>query len=348
MENQVTKSWFCVFNNPSKHGYDGTPEEIVERIIKKWIENEPQRSCAVAYCVSQEGLHHLHAVFEDIKAMRFSTIKKVYPSMHIEPTKGNKQQAEDYINKKGKYAEVGEKIIYSQRHGEIKGAQGQRRDLSVLEELIEKGITPNEIMDMSLSYRRYDKLLKDAYYRKRWKETPVKREIKVYWHIGKTGTGKSYEMVLLSEEHGENEIYIVTDYSNGFDKYNGEKILFMDEFRGQMQYNQLLTILDGYRTQIKCRYTNAYALWTEVHITSPLPPEKLYEKMVTENRSIDNVDQLLRRISYIVHHKIEDGEHKKEYIEAEMYKEHNEIITKYLDAPEWVKQAEIQMKIEEK
>jgi len=34
---QPSKSWFCVFNNPEKHGYDGTPEEIVDKMIQAWI-----------------------------------------------------------------------------------------------------------------------------------------------------------------------------------------------------------------------------------------------------------------------------------------------------------------------
>ena len=48
MGDTVSKSWFCVFNNPADHDYIGTPEEVVDRIIEEWIKGHPQRSCAVA------------------------------------------------------------------------------------------------------------------------------------------------------------------------------------------------------------------------------------------------------------------------------------------------------------
>ena len=117
MENVVNaRSWFCVLNNPEEHGFTGTPEEIAEKIAEKWIEGNPQRTCAVAYCISADGLKHCHAVFEDTKTMRFSAVQKLYPGMHIEPTKGNKDQAENYIQKRGKFEEKGEQVLYIARH----------------------------------------------------------------------------------------------------------------------------------------------------------------------------------------------------------------------------------------
>jgi hypothetical protein len=204
--NSVSKSWFCVFNNPEEHGFEGTPEEIVKKIMDTWIEDNPQRTCAVSYCISADGLKHLHGVFEDTIAMRFTLIKKVFPKMHIEPTKGNKEQSEDYINKRPPFDEKGEKIIYLGRHGEIKGRQGQRNDLEIIEELINQGKSPNEIMDLSLSYRRHDKIIREAYYRKRYKETPLIRDMTVYWHVGESGSGKSYTEIRLAEMHGEDSI----------------------------------------------------------------------------------------------------------------------------------------------
>ena len=66
MENDVrARSWFCVLNNPADHGFSGTPDEIAEQMKERWITDNPQRTCAVAFCVSAEGLPHCHAVFED-------------------------------------------------------------------------------------------------------------------------------------------------------------------------------------------------------------------------------------------------------------------------------------------
>ena len=103
MSDTVSKSWFAVFNNPQQHGYDGEPSEVIDRLISEWISNNPTRSCAMTFCVSADGLPHVHMVLEDVKAMRFSTIKKTFAvGAHFEATKGSKEQAEDYINKRVK------------------------------------------------------------------------------------------------------------------------------------------------------------------------------------------------------------------------------------------------------
>lgn len=157
MESKASsKSWFCVFNNPQEV-YSGEPDVIAEQVLEEWVKDHPTRTGAVAYCVSADGLHHLHMVLEDTNKARFSALKKAYPKAHLEPTMGNKQQAEDYIQKRGKYQEKGEKVLYIARYGTIKGNQGARRDFDIIEQLIEEGMTPNQIMEQSFAYRRYEK-----------------------------------------------------------------------------------------------------------------------------------------------------------------------------------------------
>jgi hypothetical protein len=111
--------------------------------------------------------------------MRFSAIKKAFPDMHLEPTKGSKEQAEDYVNKRGKWAEKGEKVILIEQKGEIKGAQGQRNDFEIIEELLQQGKTPKEIMSLSLGYRRYEKLIRDSFFERRAANTPPERTMNV-------------------------------------------------------------------------------------------------------------------------------------------------------------------------
>lgn len=297
------RSWFCVWNNPQEAYPNLEPSEIAESVLELWVHEHPTRSGAVAYCISEKGLIHLHMVLEDSNQSRFSALKKIFPSAHLEPTKGNKEQAEDYIHKRGKFSEKGEQVLYIAKYGVIKGAQGQRKDLEVIQDMIDKGSTPNQIMSLNIAYRRYDKLIKDAYFEKRNQETPFLREITVIWHVGRSGSGKTYSIVDLVNQHGEDFVYLVSDYqTGGLDKYNGEPILFLDEFRGQIPYSTLLSMLQGYKQQFHARYTNISGLWNEVHISSVLPPDKVYEKMVQENQLLDSQAQLFRRISYVVYH----------------------------------------------
>ena len=43
-------------------------------------------------------------------------------------------------------------------------------------------------------------------------------------------------------------------------------------------------------------------MWDEVHISSVLPPDRVYQTMITENKDIDTLKQLYRRIDTIVYH----------------------------------------------
>ncbi|MEY8338650.1 hypothetical protein AALB16_11635 [Lachnospiraceae bacterium 62-35] len=327
MADSVSKSWFAVFNNPQDHGYPGEPHEVVDRLIDEWISGSPTRSCAMAFCVSADGLPHIHMVLEDVKAMRFTVVKKTFAvGAHFEPTKGTKEQAEDYINKKGRWQEKGEKILYASRYGEIKGCQGRRRDLEVVSELIEQGFKPDEIMDMDISYRYFESMIKGAFYSKRRKEVSFMRDVEVFYHVGESGSGKSYTACSLIQERGQNNVFFVSQYENGFlDDYMGEDILFLDEFKSSIKFGLLLSLLDKYQTPIYARYHNIYPCWTEVHITSVFPPERLYSYMVSCDEDVDTVGQLMRRISYVVYHWKENGCYRQYSLPAGQYTDYDSL-----------------------
>lgn len=43
MADTVSRSWFAVFPNPEQHGYDGSPEDIVEKLKQEWVGDNPLR-----------------------------------------------------------------------------------------------------------------------------------------------------------------------------------------------------------------------------------------------------------------------------------------------------------------
>ncbi len=322
-ENYSSRSWFCVFNNPEKLFGEIEPKEMVYNAIDIWCKDKPQRTCAVNYEIGDTGTPHMHMVLEDPAKVRFTAIQKLFPTAHIEPTRGNKKQAEDYILKRGIHAEKSHTVVVDAVfHGEISASQGSRNDLAVIEDLIGQGKTPNEIMDISIRFRQFKKIIKETFFRKRSNETPYEREVTVYWHVGESGSGKSYTAKELMEKYGESMVYVLNDYSaGGFDMYEAQQILFMDEFKGNMPFQHLLNILDKYKMQIHCRYSNLYMLWNEVHITSVFPPEEAYKTMVAvENRNTDTIQQLLRRLSYVVYHYRENGVFKSYTMNASEYK----------------------------
>lgn len=328
-----SRSWFAVLNNPQESiGKDLTPEETIQKAQNIWINgHEDDRSCGINYEVSDSGTPHLHMVLEGKQKIRFSAVKKLYPGAHLEETQGSKKDAEDYLYKRGAYAEknhtlVAGPIIYGEitakpRGGEVKSSKAMKKAeiFEMAEIMIENGATPREIFDKGLQFLQYKKIIKEAYFQKRYRETPIFREVKVYFHFGPAGTGKTRTFVDLCEKYGEDHVFLLNDYNNastsggGFDSYNGEEILFMDEYRGQFPYQNLLNILDGYRGESHARYANVIMLWNEVHITTVYPPEKIYDLSVDkENQDHDSMEQLMRRIDQIIYHYL-DGEEYKSY-----------------------------------
>lgn len=332
---EASRSWFCVLNNPQSVFPDlDKPEEIVSAAIDKWCLDKPYRTCAVNYEIGDTGNHHLHMVLEDPSKSRFSAVRKLFPGIHIERTRGNKEQAEDYILKRGRFAEKGHTVLVpAVFRGQIKANQGKRNDLDTIQELIEQDFTPDQIMDLNIHYRNYEAIIKKAYFRKRIKETPVKRDVRVFWHFGEAGSGKTYQYVKLCEEHGENDVYLLNDYDKGgFDNYCGQKILCMDEFRGQMRFSLLMNYLDSYKFQIPCRYANSYALWNEVHIFTVLPPELVYQNMVSDNKNLDTVEQLFRRITQVVYHYKNDTGYHSFTLNMSNYKNYRDMLTQLTDS----------------
>lgn len=315
----VSKSWFCVLNNPVEHYpelKEKTPQEICEFLSALWCTSET-RSGAWVYCVSADGLHHVHMVNEDKKAMRFSAVKNAYPVAHIEATKGNKKQVEDYVYKRGAFEEKGEQVLYTHLIGDIVGnQQGRRNDLNQFKQMIEvDGLTPSDILEMDANNYRYETYINKIYYKKRLEETPHFRNVVVYWHFGGTGTGKSFTSNEYIEKYGRDRVAFVSASSGGshpFDNYTAQEYLFIDELRADsafFDFSTMLSILDGYTVDLHARYQNKLMLWREVHITTPLMPYEMYEYMTKQKH--DKMGQLYRRINYYVYHWTENGEYKQ-------------------------------------
>lgn len=325
---EASRSWFCVLNNPQNIFGDISPDEMVNKAIEMWCKDKPARSCGVNYEIGDSGTPHMHMVLEDPAKTRFTAVQKIFTGIHIEPTRGNKEQALDYINKRGRFEEKNHTIVVpAVIHGEIKACKGSRKDLDIIQELLEQGKTPNEIMDISIHFRKHETLIRKQYYRSRFINTPKHREIKVIWHVGEAGSGKSYSYVGLCKEYGQDNVYLMNDYENGgLDNYCGEPVLFMDEFKGNLRFGTLLNYLDVYPVQFHSRYANGYALWTEVHITSIYPPEEVYKNMVEfTERNRDKYEQLLRRLDTIIYHYKENDEYKAYEIPSSEYKDYESL-----------------------
>lgn len=305
-----SRSWFIVIDYVRDNGVAGiTPEdmklmsneEICQTVANKWASDK--RQAAITYCRSASGMDHLHGILSSNSTVRFSTIKNFLgEKAHIEMTQGTKKEAEDYINKMGKYAEKGEVILAKFQIGEIKGRQGVRSDIQLIRDAINEGLTWRAVMRLEDRFYspKYVSIIKNMYFDKRNQETPFKRDVKVHWLVGDSGSGKTGITLDLLKEYGEDSFFIVSDYQNPFDGYAGERIIILDEFRGQIPYAVLLGMLEGYKKEMHARYANVIGLWDEVYISTIKTPEEVYAKMMEkEDTETDPISQLLGRITDI-------------------------------------------------
>ncbi len=316
MADSVSKSWFCVFNHPEDHGYSGMPQEIIVRLKDEWVADSSTRSGAWTYCISAEGLPHVHMVLEDQKAMRFSVIKKSYAvGMHFEPTKGNREQAEDYIYKRGQFEEKGEEIVAFIQHGEIKGFQGQRRDLTGLYDMISSGMSTFDIVQENPVYMfNVDKIEKvrqvilEEKYKDAW------RTLEVVYIWGATGSGKSRGVM---EQYGYSNVYRVTDYLHPFDSYKGQDVILFEEFRSSLYIDDMLKYLDGYPIEFPARYANRCACFTKVYFATNIDLRNQYPN-IQQDQPV-TWQAFLRRIHRV---KVYTGEEVVEMETAKYMKEY--------------------------
>ena len=100
------------------------------------------------------------------------------------------------------------------------------------------------------------------------------RKMQVYYIYGSAGCGKtSY----IFNKHGYDDVYRTTNYEFGWiDDYNGEKILFLDEFRSSFKISEILDYLDGQPIRIRGRHYNRVACYDTVYIVSNLSLKEQY------------------------------------------------------------------------
>ncbi len=179
-----------------------------------------------------------------------------------------------------KFKEFGERI-----------EQGKRNDLNVIRDEILAGKTVDEItMENPMLYHQYGRTLskiEDIAMRKKYRSEMTTCE----WLYGETGTGKSHKAFngYTPESH-----YVVNLGDKGWwEGYTQQDTVIINDFRGEIPYNQLLQMIDkwAYSVPRRCREPMPFTS-KHIIITSSLEPKKIYKNREAE----DDIKQLMRRI----------------------------------------------------
>ena len=227
---------------------------------------------------------------------------------NCEPRRGKPKEASGYCKKGTRDAENYSVFFdnpspdWNGKEFGIISAQGERTDLKEMVTAISNGETSVEdiIMEQPEYYHKYGRTLDkatDILMRKQFRTSMTKGT----WYYGKTGVGKSH---LAFEGYHPDTHYLFKDDKNWQDGYCQQKIVIINDFRGNIPYEKLLTLVDKYPHTLSRRGREPMPFTSEhVIITSSLPPEKVYWRRDEE----DSLDQLYRRFEVFEITRDEEG-----------------------------------------
>lgn len=258
-----------------------THEEILSRLSTL---TTIEYGCMVDEIGTEGNTPHTHIfICSPNSAIRFSSIKRRFPTAHIENAYGTCQDNKEYFQKAGKWANTSKSETTQpgtfEEWGTMPSEEGTstRAEHKIILALLENGYQDAEILRMypeSILYldkvqRARQTLLEDRA-KSNW------RDLEVTYIYGKTNTGKTRSVM---EQYGYENVYRITDYAHPWDSYKMQDVVLFEEFRSSLRIQDMLSYLDGYPCTLPARYANKQAGFTKVFITTNIPLEKQYPEV---------------------------------------------------------------------
>ena len=218
------------------------------------------------------GYEHWQLYIENKNPILFNTLKNKMPEAHLEPRRGTKKQAYDYVTKK-KTAVPGSLI----KNGNIDTEETKPAQLNIEEavDMMKRGARADEVLlEYPSIWRaerfidRIDAILQEERYGR------STRPVEVSYLYGEPGTGKS---TYVNNRYGFENVYHVTSYEHPFDGYKGEPVLLLDEFYESIRFDALLNVLDTLPSRLPARYNDKIAAYNYVWIVSNRRLQNQYE-----------------------------------------------------------------------
>lgn len=268
-----SRKYQLTINNPQSHGFD---HPRIRAILSEFPGIEYWCMCDET---GEQGTYHTHIYAAFRNSVMFDTVRSKFYGAHIEPAKGKHRENRDYIRKEGKWQDDAKHETNHaetfEEWGELPPDKGKSEtQAEQIMEMVKAGKSNAEILDeMPTAYNRLNYIeqarqtLLEARHRNEW------RNLSITYIWGDTGAGKTRSVMDL---YGYANVYRVMDYAHPFDNYKGQDVILFDEFRSQLSLSSMLGYLDGYPTELPCRYSNKVACFTKVFLVSNIPLEQQY------------------------------------------------------------------------
>jgi len=275
-----SRDWCFTINNPSDQEWT-----IVRSMDCKYICYAPE--------IGKEGTPHIQGYVMFKGPKRLSEVKKILTRAHLEPRRGNHDQAVQYI--KGPHKEKPINADFEERGDPP--TQGKRNDLRKLYDEVRKGRSRDDILDdtelieVRAKYPRYERELREDVANRvarQMQESGIVPNVTVLW--GPTGTGKTR---YVFDRHPIKDVSKhVSRKPMWWDGYDGQPVILLDEFDGQLDFRELLQLLDRYTYHMPIKGGFTWRRCTHIYITANTPPEMWYPA--------ENISPLMRRINEII------------------------------------------------
>lgn len=236
-------------------------------------------------CPDTKKEHHQGFVYFPNQRGSVKAVAKELGQCHVEMCKGNVDDNVAYCSKDGNVTEYGDRP-----------EQGKRVDLCKMKDDLMAGLTTVDdiLMDNPHAYHQYGRTLnkiEDIALRKRFRTEMTQCD----WFYGPTGTGKSHQA--FKDFNPETHYVHPLQDSGWWDGYTGQQTVIINEFRGQIQFSELLDLIDKWPKTVPRRNREPVPfLAHKIIITSALHPQACYRHVCKG----DSYTQLQRRIN-IVH-----------------------------------------------
>lgn len=195
---------------------------------------------------------------------------------HVEIMRASFETNKRYCSKEGQYHEFGDKP-----------QQGMRSDLIMLRDRIMNGANLDDIaIEQPHYFHQYQRTLerlRTIYLRRfsrQWQTEGL-------WLWGPTGSGKSHQAF---QHYRYDRYYSKCVQDEWWDGYDGQEVVIINEFRGQIPFSELLDLLDKYPKTVRQRHREPVPfLAKKIIITSHKHPKEVYLNMG------EDIQQLYRR-----------------------------------------------------
>lgn len=257
------------------------------KIWKSTPKHEALRYLTYQLELTKTGKLHIQGYVESYERVSMKRLKELLgsTSLHIEPRQGTRKEARDYCHKDDSPWFRINYPQWSTHGGRVEGTdvvelgtwdtkQGNRSDLDRVYDMINCGATEEEILDKCpREYIKYHSGITRARHVRTLKLAGKYIKVTVRVLYGNSRTGKTRHVM---DTHGHENVYkpVWNGQKYWFTDYDGEEVLLLDEFYGQIRPSSIQQLLDNYHLRLEAKGSNPISQWKYIYITSNVHPEE--------------------------------------------------------------------------